>query len=268
MDIAIPSAYRADKKARSLEQLSDVDGTSVTFYVPDDQVGEYLRFLPKWVDVASVPNCDTVNVARNAIHSDYAGQRIVVMEDDVPWFVASRHCVDPRLHTGPPSSPRLTIVDVAKMGWAALDSTGAEMWGVYPVAYSGTALKPRVGVGSLFLVGHAVGLDLRHGWAPRLELPIKEDYELTALALERTGRVVRLDLVAPYSTSGKGEGGTRVYRNPQQEAAAADALCARWPQWFTPKPTEREGLAQVAMDNTGVKYVTVTPEAGWAPYGQ
>lgn len=264
--IAVPSSGRAGR-ARSLEQLIRLhERADVSWYVPAEEASAYEKALPWWMNVRPLTDCHTVDVARNAIHSDYAGDRVVVMEDDVPWYVGSREVFEPSLHPGsPPSSPRLNVLEVAALGWAAARRHDLSVWGIYPVAYSGLALKPRYGVGSLFLVGHTVGLDLRGDFQPRLRLPIKEDYELTALAIEAEGAVVRLDCICPYSVSGKGAGGTNQYRNPQQEAEAADALLRRWPAMFEPKPGLREGLAQVKMVGPNVWH-PVGREAGWRPY--
>lgn len=273
MRIAIPSAHRADKRARSLEQLlelENVPAAEIVFYVPGDQALDYRRFLPGWISVYGVGDCIHVNTARNAILTDHMGGDIVIMEDDVPWYTGSRHCFAPTRYQSPPSSPRLHVLDVASIGFAALDAHGLTAWGIYPVAYSGTALKPRVGVGTLFLVGHTVGLRLSSREAVeryRLELPLKEDYELSALAVEHAGAVVRLDCIAPFSTSGKGTGGTNVYRERRIEADCARHLLDRWPNIFQPKTSERNGLAQVAMVGE-VQWFHVEPEKGWWPYGE
>lgn len=266
-NIAIPSAHRADRRARSLEQLEHLEGRiNVTFFVPEEQAAAYRRWLPGWMWVRAVPACPTVDVARNAIHVEYAGSRVVVMEDDVPWYVGSRAVWDSRLHPGsPPSSPRLNVLEVAALGWAAAEKHGSLMWGIYPVSYSGLALKPRYGVGALFCVGHTVGLDLRSGWEPRLSLPIKEDYELSALAVEADAGVVRLDAVSAYSVSGRGDGGTRVYRAAPMELQAAQDLMRRWPDLFAMKPGLRDGLPQVKMVGE-VSWWPIAAESGWLPY--
>jgi hypothetical protein len=211
-----------------------------------------------------VRNSTHVNVARNAIMADHAGGDVVIMEDDVPWFYGANKTFDPALRPGSaPASPRVLIDELSRMGFTALSATGLAMWGIYPVSYSGAALKPRLGVGSLFCVGHAVGLRLR-GWTPRLQMRIKEDYELSALAVERWGSVVRLDLIAPYSISGHGSGGTATYRNPALESDAVDELLTRWPHLFKDTGKLREGLRQVKMlAPEPVRWTTVHPEPGW-----
>jgi hypothetical protein len=138
---------------------------------------------------------------------------------------------------------------------------------VYPVAYSGLALKPRLGVGCLFLVGHTVGLRLKEASVPELQLPIKEDYELSAQYVEAHGAVVRLDCVCAYSISGKGTGGTSTYRNPKQEAEAAAYLLRTYPSMFTSKANDRNGLKQIAMKGD-VEWTTLNATKGWQPYEQ
>lgn len=266
MEIAIPSAFRSNGGLKTLAQVWDDPRLSATFYVPDDQYAEYRRYLPGSISLEGVRDSKTVSDARNAIMRDFAGSRLVIMEDDVPYFVGSRHCFAPTRHGAPPSTPRLHIYEVARMGFNAMDYWGTGIWGIYPVAYSGTQLKPRIAYGDLFLVGHAIGMDVPSA-PPFLTLPVKEDYELSAWAIDTYDGVVRLDCIAPYSTSGKGAGGTNVYRTPELERYCADMLMAKWPHLFHRKGSGkgRQGMAQVAIKGN-VAYEQVEVEDGWFPY--
>jgi hypothetical protein len=261
INIAIPSVNRASRAARTLEQLDALQGrVNVRWYVRKDQAAEYRRHVPGWQDVIS--SGGLINVAVNNILSDYAGADVVMVDDDIPWYVGCRAVFAPRPGNAP-KTPKLTVLEAAQMGFGALDATGLHMWGQYPVPYSGTALKPRIGVGTVFLPGATMGVRVPSGGMPfTVELAIKQDYEMSAKAIDHWGAVVRLDLLAAYTVGGGiADGSMGGYRTPATEGHACQWLQQRWPHLFTPR-ADREGLPQVSMV-TDVQWHTVQPEAGW-----
>lgn len=250
--LAIPSAWRPHG-GRTLEGLLPLEGqVDVTYWVPSDQYAEYRRNLPGWIRVS--PKGGLLHIARGRIMEEFRGDRITMMDDDIPWYIGSNRVfrpTDPRA----PATPHVNIVDVMQRGWDALrvaqqmhhPAATPRAWGIYPVPYSGSMLKPRWGVGDLFLVGQTLACEVpSDGAGFEQHLMMKEDYEWTAHHLDRDGAVVRLDYVCAYSTVGTGKGGMEHQRTYEREAYAVDYLLGKWPTRFR-HSKERKGLPQVAL---------------------
>lgn len=249
--LAIPSAWRPHG-GRTLEGLLPLEGqVDVTYFVPSDQYMDYRKRLPGWIRVS--PKGGLLHITRGVIMEDHRGGRVTMMDDDVSWFIGSKDVfrpTDPRA----PSTPHVNIVQVMERGWRTLKmaqelhpDNAPHAWGVYPVPYSGSMLKPRWGVGDLFLVGHTLACEVPSDGAGFTQhLMLKEDYEFTAHHLDRDGSVVRLDYVCAYSTVGTGAGGMEHQRTYEREAYSTDWLLAKWPHRFR-HSKERKGLPQVAL---------------------
>lgn len=249
--LAIPSAWRPSG-GRTLEQLVPLEGqVDVTYWVPSEQYLDYRKRLPGWIRVS--PAGGLLHVARGRIMEEHRGARVTMMDDDIPWYIGSRSVftpTDPRA----PSTPHVNIVQLMERGWRSLEfakalhpTTQPRAWGIYPVPYSGTMLKPRWGVGDLFLVGQTLACEVpSEGTGFLQHSMMKEDYEWTAHHLDRDGAVVRLDYVCAYSTVGTGAGGMEHQRTYESESAAVDYLLTTWPHRFRISK-ERKGLPQVAL---------------------
>lgn len=244
-NVSIPSSNRW-LKSRSLEQLEPLQNeVDIFYYVPPEQESAYVKHMPSWVVV--VPAGGYLHHARRSIIRDNLGEDVVMMDDDIPWFVGSLAAFPKYVTSHAPKTPKLNVLDVATLGFKVLDAEGLNAWGVYPVPYSGTALKPRVGVGTVYLCGGTIGLRVpADGMGFKGILHLKEDYEMSARLIDRDGAVVRLDCICPYTTVGAGSGGMSPFRTVENEGAAVEYLTRTWPQYFTQR-ADREGIPQVKM---------------------
>jgi len=247
LSLAVPSSMRWHR-TRTLEQLEEVSlRMDISYYVPIEQSARYRMAMPAWVKV--VPRGGRAHQARTAIMEDHRGADVMMMDDDIPWFVGCLKVFPDKASEKAPKTPKLNAMEVGNMGFRALDITGLKAWGVYPVPYSGTALQPRIGVGEVFLCGGAFGLRVpSEGMGFSVDLHVKEDYEITARLLERDKAVVRLDCVCPYTVVGEGDGGMAEHRTSAAEELSVAYLTSQWPQWFT-RRADRAGLPQVKFHN-------------------
>ena len=236
--VAVPSAGRAGQ-ATTPQALAELD-IDCTLYVPPQQIEAYKAAHPT-ANVVTDGGVAGIPQARSHILQQHAGQRMVMMDDDVPSLMGGG------------------IDTTIQEGFDALDRLGLTMWGVYPVANRGW-LKPRIAVGQMFLIGQMFGMDVPTN-PPTLRAPLKEDYELCAHILDKEGAVVRLEYVAPKSRNTVGAGGCQDYRDQALEHEACQYLLDRWPNRFRPARA-LQGRAQVAFKRIGAQYLDARRQHG------
>lgn len=192
-------------------------GLAPTWYVPADEVGDYL-YAGAVTVVAAGALCPSRNQALDA--ADQLGVPCLQLSDDLKrlgWAEGTtRDSVQP-----------LPLADtIARLAAAAVEH-GAQLAGAAPTDNPYFS-KPRVHT-SAFIVGDltytTAGCQLRYD--ERLQL--KEDYDYTCQHLATVGAVARVDQLLASFAHRTNRGGAVAVRTPELEQASIQLLQAKWP---------------------------------------
>ena len=245
--VAIPSHGRAELLNRTTLQTlaaGGIEPDDVRIFVAPDEIPEYIAQLDKALYAEVVPGRLGLRQNTNAITEYYpAGERVVHIEDDVEavWLRDGPKAVLSTEHD------EVDLNAVVAEGFDLCTSTGATLWGVYPVA-NPYFMHDSARFGVLFCIGQLFGVVNQ----PDLLITIdaKTDYERTLLHAERAGLVVRLDHVTCKSRMYRAGGQQRsdFTRRAANEAGAL-ALLERFPGLVARKPKDGPVGAEIRLVN-------------------
>lgn len=219
--VAIPSYRRPELCAQTVSILNANGITPGVFLSDWEENNAYLAAMKDLGAKAElIEGAPGIVGNRNAISETHGPDaRIVSVDDDITKVHELRH-------------GKLGAISHAEFFDFAWEMCRTGLWGVNPTG-NPFYMRAKIKVGWTFAIG------CLHGYVndkslPPLSIETKEDYERSALFMERDGAVTRFDMFTTNNRYAKTEGGLGTDRDGRNEAAVV-ALLERWPHLFKPK---------------------------------
>lgn len=242
-EIAIPTFRREhtiQKMTLEMIRYNRISPESVTLFVANEgQAKSYTKSLKDEYKIFSgkiIVAEPGIRAARNAIRNHYdPGTHVVSIDDDVRNILVFRR-----------KFMKASLRDIIRDGLLMCDSTGAKLWGVYPVKNS-QFMGTRPMSGLAFIQGQFFGCIVDRDPTMNLELEIKEDHENTLKHYTRDGLVARLEYAVADSIMYETPGGIQstTLRTMQKNRKAAESLYRKYSDIITLFVRKSTGLTEI-----------------------
>lgn len=240
--VAVPSYKRSEiLKEQTLKTLDELgaDRDRIHVFVADDSEREIYNDTLAG-DYKIVVGVRGISSQRKYYHEYFRdGTRIISLDDDIAGILEKQ---DDKL-----APTRLTLNEIAEIGYGISEKEGSRLWGINPVA-NAFYMKDQVTVGLRFICGNFMG-SYAQDWVwidpERRMTPTGEDHHSTLRSFTKYGSVTRIEYLTPktkYWARGgidacvTEDGETRAERHARQLQRVANL----YPQYAT--TTHRQGI--------------------------
>lgn len=250
VEYAIPSRGRADvlvRKTLPLLRRLGVEPAQISIFVAEEERAEYADALRAFGRPTPWLRSGGLGMAaqRAAIVDHYMdGQRVVSVDDDLRDLIVRR--------SDKVAEPIEADewAEVVEIGWRSCASTGARLWGLYPVP-NPYFMRARVRTDLTYIGGGLFGaINDRAPDSPlRVTLEDKEDYERSIRCYLADGAVARIEWVAWRTEGYAGAGGMQEdgLRTAERIRESAETLARRYPDLATLNLSKKSGKAEVRL---------------------
>jgi cellulose synthase/poly-beta-1,6-N-acetylglucosamine synthase-like glycosyltransferase len=194
---------------------------------------------PDYKILVGVPGLPTV---RSWIFRHFPkGTPLVSFDDDITGFI--EYTETTKRHERPLRSLKAVI----ERGFAECKKNNCRLWGVYPTA-NGYFMKPTVSTDLKFCIGTFYGC-----FNPGKEVQVnigtgnKDDYQITLQFFQADGAVVRLNYVAPKTSTYKTPGGLQWGDRQARTRKEVKEMMKQWPGWIRLNPTRKSGMTEIRL---------------------
>lgn len=252
IEYAIPSRARADtlvSKTLPLLRRLGISAERISVFVDESETVEYASALALYDhgDLGLVRlrrGALGMAAQRRAIHDHYPEDSLFVTLDDDLRDLAIRDD-ETTLRSIAPNEWQ----DVVETGFEMCESTGARIWGLYPVP-NPYFMRPRIRTALTYIGGGLWGcVNRRRDDALDVTLEDKEDFERSIRCYLADGAVVRIEYVTWRTEGYAGAGGMQTdgLRTAERIRSSAEILVERYPGLATLNLTKKSGKAEIRL---------------------